>query len=289
MFVEPMLLGKVGEPFDDERYIHEVKMDGHRLIFSHKKGISQLFTRHNNDCTLQYPELLHHVPTDDDVVLDGEVVCVPPGKETFEFEAVMDRFMLTKKPKIDYAARTSPVTAVIWDILELNGKSLRHLPLMERKRILSEVLGDNKYISKLPYFETIGTKLFEAVKARRWEGICSKPKSSSYVSGEAGRKIWKKIINYQYSEVILSGYGKKSFGWISLVENPDGSLMPGGVIELAITPKHRKHFYSRANKLVTGEDKSFVYLEPVMRGIVRHRGYTRNNLLRLPEFVDFVS
>jgi DNA ligase-1 len=289
MFIEPMLLGKVEQPFDDERYIHEVKMDGHRVIFSHKKGISRLYTRHNNDCTAKYPELTHHVPTDDDVVLDGEIVAIPPGKESFEFEAVMDRFRLTNRMKILYASRTAPVSAVIWDILELNGKDLRKLPLMERKRILSEVLGDNKYISKSPYFDTNGSQLFEVVKARGWEGICSKPKSSTYISGEAGRKVWKKVINYQYTEVYLAGYGKKKFGWISLVPTSSGELKPGGLIELATTPKQRSHFLSKAKGLITGEDKNFVYVEPVIRGLVRHRGYTRNHLLRLPEFVDFVS
>jgi len=264
-------------------------MNGHRVIFSHKKGITRIFTRHHNECTSQYPELLHQVPTDDDVVLDGEIVCVPPGKETFEFEAVMDRFRLKKDLKIFQASNVSPVTAVIWDILELNGRSLRNLSLMDRKRILAEVLGDNKFICKIPYFDTAGSYLFNAVKERGWEGICSKPKTSTYVSGEAGRKIWKKIINYQYCEVYLGGYRKKTFGWVSLLPRIDGSLSPGGIIELATNPIQRNHFFKRAHKLVKGEDKNFVYLHPEIRGIVRHRGFTRNHMLCLPEFVDFIS
>lgn len=38
MFLSPMLLEKREEPFDDERYIFEPKIDGHRLIISIDNG-----------------------------------------------------------------------------------------------------------------------------------------------------------------------------------------------------------------------------------------------------------
>src|SRR6476620_848114 len=98
MFLPPMLLEKTEEPFDDERYLFEPKIDGHRLILSMENGIVRLFTRHNNEATTQYPEL-HNVPIEDnsDVVLDGEVACINPEKGSIDFEMVMERFM-KKKP-----------------------------------------------------------------------------------------------------------------------------------------------------------------------------------------------
>jgi DNA ligase-1 len=289
MFIEPMLLGKIDTPFDDDKYIHEVKLNGHRVVFTHNKGVTKLYTRHKNDCSLQYPEIIQHLPTDDDVILDGEMVCIPPGSEDIEFEAVMDRFRLSKQDKIQIASRRQPVSAVVWDILFLNGRDLRKEPLIERKKILANVVGDNAFVSKVPFVEGEGTRLFELIRSRGWEGICSKPKASRYISGEAGRAVWKKIINYEYTEVYLSGYQKESYGWLSAIRGEDGSLKPGGVIELAITPDHRKQFYKKASGIVTGEDRNFVYIEPALRGIVRHRGWTRNGLLSLPEFVSFVT
>ncbi|KIL36234.1 ATP-dependent DNA ligase, partial [Cohnella kolymensis] len=97
MFLPPMLLEKVEKPFDDDNYIFEPKIDGHRLILSVQNGEVRLFTRHNNDVTRQYPEL-HAVPIDDhsDTVLDGEVACINPETGSIDFEMVMERFQMKK-------------------------------------------------------------------------------------------------------------------------------------------------------------------------------------------------
>jgi len=44
-----MLLEKREKPFDDERYIFEPKIDGHRLLLVRSGGVVRLFTRHEND------------------------------------------------------------------------------------------------------------------------------------------------------------------------------------------------------------------------------------------------
>ncbi|MGG0053002.1 ATP-dependent DNA ligase, partial [Bacillus atrophaeus] len=60
MFVSPMLLHSIKEPelFDDENYITELKFDGIRLIFSKFDNQIKLYTRHNNEVTNKFPELL---------------------------------------------------------------------------------------------------------------------------------------------------------------------------------------------------------------------------------------
>jgi DNA ligase-1 len=58
MFISPMLLETAVGPFSHSEYIFEPKVDGHRLIYSQQSGNVRLYTRHNNDCTQQYPELL---------------------------------------------------------------------------------------------------------------------------------------------------------------------------------------------------------------------------------------
>ncbi|WP_238996477.1 hypothetical protein [Paenibacillus pinistramenti] len=59
-----MLLATAPGPFSDPRFIYEPKIDGHRLIYSQKSGNVRLYTRHNNDCARQYPELHLHFPDD---------------------------------------------------------------------------------------------------------------------------------------------------------------------------------------------------------------------------------
>lgn len=82
MFIEPMLLATAKTPFSDLHYIFEPKIDGHRLIYSRQNGTVRLYTRNNNDCTRQYPEINGSINAlfPHDIVLDGEVACVDPAK-----------------------------------------------------------------------------------------------------------------------------------------------------------------------------------------------------------------
>jgi DNA ligase-1 len=104
MFISPMLLEKSDKPFNDPAYLFEPKIDGHRLIMSYKNGETRLFTRHNNECTRQYPELWNPTITGEDYVLDGELCSVDPETGSIDFEKVMERFQLSKQAKIQAAA-----------------------------------------------------------------------------------------------------------------------------------------------------------------------------------------
>lgn len=138
MFIDPMLLATAPAPFSDSRFIFEPKIDGHRLIFSQQNGIVCLYTRHNNDCTRQYPEIVGAL-FPHDIVLDGEIACVDPATGTSDFESVMARFQAKKANKIAALTGAQPATFVIFDVLMYNGKDLRRLPLMERKALLATI------------------------------------------------------------------------------------------------------------------------------------------------------
>ena len=98
MFISPMLLQTAPRPFSHSDYIYEPKIDGHRLIFSQQSNKVRLYTRHNNDCTRQYPEL--QLLFDADIILDGEVACVDPATGVSDFESVMSRFQARRADKI---------------------------------------------------------------------------------------------------------------------------------------------------------------------------------------------
>ncbi|WP_366414812.1 hypothetical protein [Paenibacillus sp. GP183] len=117
------------------------------------------------------------------------------------------------------------------------------------------------------------------------EGVVGKRKDSLYVSKRSSD--WLKIVRYEDTEVFISGYRKDEFGLLVQVEE-NGKKRAAGIIELGIPPKHKKAFYNIAKQLITGEDKNFVYLDPVLKAKVKFRNWTRNNMLRTPSFVDFV-
>lgn len=73
MFISPMLLESAKEPFNSDDYITETKFDGIRLIASRNNGLIRLYTRHNNEVTAKFPELLT-LDIPDGTVLDGELI-----------------------------------------------------------------------------------------------------------------------------------------------------------------------------------------------------------------------
>jgi DNA ligase-1 len=97
------------------------------------------------------------------------------------------------------------------------------------------------------------------------EGIVAKRKDSTSVSRRS--QDWLKIVRYEFAEVFISGYRKDEFGWLACVEE-NGRKRPAGIIELGVPPKHKKAFYGISKQLVIGEDKNFVYLEPLIKAKV---------------------
>jgi DNA ligase-1 len=284
MFIAPMLLDQKDEPFSDQAYVFEPKIDGHRLVISKTGTETRLYTRHKNECTRQYPELWN-VPVDGDVVLDGEVCCTDPVTGSINFELVMDRFQLKKSEKISKLSKQRPVHCIVWDILFYKGRDLRQLPLMKRRSILESALQPNQFFSIVPQIEGRGEDLYKSIVERKMEGMVAKRKDSKYVSRRS--HDWIKIINYQFEEVYLAGYGKDEYGWLAHVEE-NGVKRPAGVIKLGGSPKQKKDFYTISQQLKIGEDKKFVYLDPRIKAKVKFRNWTRNGMLRDPVLVDSI-
>jgi len=284
MFIEPMLLATAPRPFSDPRYIFEPKIDGHRLLFSQVYGQIRLFTRHETDCTRQYPELL--VPFEDDILLDGEVACSDPETGLVDFEEVMTRFQVKKDQRIQQLAVKSPVTYVVFDILRYKGQDLRKLPLMRRKEILASIIMPNQHFGVIPFVEGVGEALFEQMVSRKLEGMVGKRKNSLYVSRRS--PAWQKVINWSYADVFITGYRKEEFGWLAAVPDESGRLRPAGIVEYA-TQATRKEFYSKSRALVTGEDKKFVYLSPTIRGRVKFRNWFKSGMLRTPVLTELIK
>ncbi len=282
MFLPPMLPVEHKHPFDDERYIFEPLIDGHRLILAMEKGIVRLFTRHGRDITRQYPEL-HPVPVLDnsDVVLDGEACCIDPVSGKIDREAALDRCKLTKPLSIREASVRSPAHYIVYDILRYRGRDVRPLALIERKKLLREVLGTNRYISSAIGIEHSGVALFKALRRNGVRGIVAKRRTSAYV----GRRddSWLKIRDYDYAVVQIAGYRKNQFGW--LVRHRDRIA---GLLEHGVPSAHINAFLGVCGKLATHEDRDFVYVDPSIQARVRHRQWTRDGMLRKPEFVEFV-
>ena len=116
----------------------------------------------------------------EDAVLDGEIACIDgEGRPVFK----------------DLLFRKSTCIFVAFDLLCLNGKDLRTLPLVGRKRQLRKLLTRKRSrILYLDHVENDGRLLFEL------EGMVCKRKSSPYRATEKPSPYWIKVKNPRYTQ-----------------------------------------------------------------------------------------
>lgn len=109
-------------------------------------------------------------------VIDGELVCFDS-----EGRSIFSELLFRRGSPIFYA----------FDLLYLNGRDLRQLPLIERKEKLRAVIEK----SALPdvicgkYVEGRGTDLFNEVVRRNLEGVVAKRKTAMYATVSGWLKI----------------------------------------------------------------------------------------------------
>ncbi|MFL1672519.1 DNA ligase [Paenibacillus dendritiformis] len=278
MFISPMLLQYANNnlPFDKPNHIAELKLDGIRLIASNMNNL-KLYTRHNNDVTHKFPELLNNeIPKG--TILDGEVIITDENGKP-DFEAMMSRFQSRFK--------NQAVTFCAFDIICHNGIDVTKLPLYKRKELLQKVLRDSERVVKVQSIEGSAKAYFEVIKKYGLEGIVIKDLNSKYFP-DTRSWSWQKAINWTYVDVYISGYRKDKFGWLTSILSPDGKMIPTGIVEYGVNTENKKEFRRLTHKTKMGEDKNFVYIEPIVRAQVKTRNWTKSGKLRTPVFVKFL-
>ncbi|WHY93121.1 ATP-dependent DNA ligase [Neobacillus cucumis] len=274
MFVSPMLLQKIDHPFDDDEYLTELKLDGFRAIWTKFDNKVNIYTRHKNNITSKFPELVD-LPVPNGIVLDGEIV-VTDNKGRPDFEACMERFLSTKSGH--------QISFSVFDIIYYKGDKINNLPLLDRKGILGEVISeDTPLFNKVKWVEGNAKQYFELIKQHGLEGIVQKKANSKYQINKRSFD-WLKVINYQYENVYISGMRKDKFGLLLNFRNGKYA----GIMEF-MPVSNRKEFFKQYNEFIHDEDDKFVYLDRKMMLKVKYRNLTKNGLLRLPSFVEWVS
>jgi DNA ligase 1 len=263
MFVSPMLLHKVEQPFNDESYLSELKLDGIRLLWTKFNDQIRLYTRHNNDVTSKFPEL-HNLNMPNGTILDGEII-VPDSENKPNFEFMMERFSSNyNRHFIQYC---------VFDIIQYKGKRVTSLPLVNRKELLADVLEPTENIVLTQFVEGYGVEYFDLVKKQELEGIVLKRKDSIYQINKRSYD-WLKVINYQYADLLISGIRKDKFGAVLSFE--DGNY--AGVMEF-MPPSEKKKLYNIMKKV--DETDKYIKIAPV-RCQVKYRNLTKAGLLRIP-------
>jgi bifunctional non-homologous end joining protein LigD len=303
-FVEPMKARLVDDPPTHGDWLYELKFDGIRAIAVKDNRKASLISRNGNKLAARFPEIaeaVKNLPVRD-CVIDGEVVALDEGGRS--------SFQLLQG--LEMEGRKAPLRFYVFDLLELDGKSLLGLPLEQRKRVLAtlcESVGD-----PIRYSGEISgdvKSLLAEVQRRGLEGLIGKQRNSVY---EPGRRsgTWIKLKCVTEQEFVIGGYtppagSRKYFGAILVGYYGSGKLKFAGKVGTGFTSKslsilHKKFreeeqadcpFVDLPSKqggewvqgITPSMMKKMHWLNPKFVAEIKFAEWTRDGKLRQPVFL----
>lgn len=244
--IEVQLATLTQEAPSGDEWLHEIKLDGYRMICRIEGKSINFISRNHQDWTGRLKPLVRAAGdvTAKTAILDGEVVVVKSDGTT-DFQALQNAFREGNVAEFQY---------YVFDLLYLNGFSLVELPLEERKAALAELLSALPADSALRYCEHFaGTgKAFQKQACKlHLEGSVSKRRDQPYRSGRG--YDWLKVKCGRNDEFVIGGYTE-----------PSGSRKGFGALLMGYYDRQRRLRY--AGKVGTGYgDQELKALYPRLR------------------------
>ena len=224
--LEPQLATLVAEAPRGEEWVHEIKLDGYRTLCAVKGGRARMWTRNGKDWTDRFRAIAAAaagLPVEE-ALLDGEVVVLLPDGTT-SFQALQN--VLSNSPE----AR-GELLYFAFDLLHLDGWDLRGAPLLERKRLLAELLAAaaDSPVRFSEHVQGRGEDFFRQACGFALEGVVSKRADLPYRRGRG--KDWLKVKCLRRQEFVVVGYtdpegSRTGFGALLLAVNATGETDAG--------------------------------------------------------------
>lgn len=302
-FVEPMK-AKLMASAPGGEWIYEVKFDGWRALALKSGSQVQLMSRNEKSFDGKFPEITEAVAEIDarDAILDGEIVAMDDkGRSSFQLLQAYD--MGQERP---------PILFYAFDLLYLNGRDLKSLPLIERKLTLEKLLG--KGTGVIRYSAGLGSEAEPLLRKARelgLEGLIGKRPESRYEAGSRSG-AWIKLKLHQQQEFVIGGYtepegSRQHFGSLIVGYYSGKSLHFAGKVGTGFNRKLLQSLYAAFQKITVSscpfadlpvdrsgkwgqgitraEMKRCHWLKPSLVCQVKFSEWTRDGKLRQPVFL----
>jgi len=303
-FVEPMKPKLVDHPPTTGDWVYELKFDGIRALAIKNRRAVQLISRNEKKLNDRFPEVARATADfeADECVVDGEVVAMD--------EEGRSSFQLLQRSELD--GKDAPLAFYVFDLLQLNGRSLISLPLTLRKELLTRLVPPSGDIVR--FSGALGTEaetLLPEIKRRGLEGLIGKQRDSVY---EPGRRsgVWIKLKCVNEQEFVIGGYtppagARKHFGALLVGYYDKGRLLFAGKVGTGFDSKllSTLHKQMRADERSTcpfadlpskqngewvqgitpGEMRKYSWVNPKFVCQVKFAEWTRDRKLRQPVFL----
>jgi bifunctional non-homologous end joining protein LigD len=166
----------------------------------------RLWSANGIEATVTYPELaaLAGAFAGLEVVVDGEIVALDDAGIP-SFERLQQRMHISSPVEAAERAAEVPVALVLFDLLEVNGRSTLDLPWRDRRNLLESLSDDLPPGVRLAGTFTDGPALFDAAARQGMEGVIAKRVDSPYRPGKRTTD-WVKVKVQRRQEVVIGGW-----------------------------------------------------------------------------------
>lgn len=228
-------------------WIHEIKLDGYRLLCRVSGGAARLITRNGKDWTDRFShvaEAAAALPCDE-ALLDGEAVVLNEHGVS-EFQALQNALRRTAANVLYY----------VFDLLYIDGYDLTGVSLRQRKEALAGLVGAVPEPGPMRYADHVegrGAAFFEQACRMGLEGIIAKRADRPYRVGRG--TDWLKVKCLQRQEFVVVGFtdpsgSRTAFGALLLAVNDDeGRLIFAGRVGTGFGERTLRELHAKLSKL----------------------------------------
>ncbi len=247
-FVPPSLATLRASAPGGRGWIHEIKFDGYRIQARLDHGKVRLLTRKGLDWTKRFPnvaEAVADLPAET-ALIDGEIV-VENGRGISDFSMLQQALKEGRRGGFIY---------YVFDLLHLDGRDLRGLPVIERKAELEGLLDSAEpagdVIRYSGHFDEDGSVVLRHACSMALEGIVSKRADAPYRSGRSENFVKTKCANAQ--EFVVGGYSPstampQAIGALAVGYYDTGRLIYAGRIGTGYTRAVARDLWQRLHKI----------------------------------------
>lgn len=280
-FVEPALASSIEKVPSGARWIHEIKFDGYRVQVQLANEAVRVFTRRGHDWTNRFKKVADdawHIKAGSAIV-DGEIV-VPAADGTTDFSVLQN----------ELKGKSTSIVLVAFDLLYLNGRDLRKLPLFQRKTELKKII-DGTEIQFSESFELEGADIFAHACKIGLESIVSKVRDSAYASGRGNN--WVKKTCAQRETLTIAGYALDEGKWdgIYLGRRKGDDLVYAGKVDHGFDKVSAAELQKRLKPLIRKTQPyakriahKGIWVEPKLLAEVEYRAKSAEGKVRHPFF-----
>lgn len=277
-FVAPALATLRAAPPAGADWLHEIKFDGYRLQARIEGADLRLLTRSGLDWTARFgtaiPAALRALGAES-ALIDGEIVVEAHGGAS-DFSALQADLS---------AGREDRFAFYLFDLLYLDGRDLRALPLIERKGMLDALLlGAPAPLRYSSHFGERGALVLRHACRLSLEGIISKRADAPYRSGRG--RSWVKSKCSARQEFVIGGYvpstvSEQAIGSLVLGVHGTDGLEHVGRVGTGFSQQVAEDLFARLDPLRSRESP---FAAPLTATEARKVRFTRPELVAEVEF-----